>query len=438
MNAAGSIPARPRLSHFRQAMMALFWFGIQAHWSAILLITLPKQAFVMGGDVAKGQTLGLILPTIAIVSMIVAPLFGALSDRIMTPIGRRRPWIIVGTLFNIIGLYGLATFPRANDLSSLPLYIGAAVWVVFWNNVANAPYNALIPDIVAKEQRGSAAGWYGLMSMLGNAVGAATGIIFTKNSVTDLTAIYIAVGFLMLFSMLGTVFFTSEPRNAEKLPPFRLAEFLRSVLDPLRDHDFRWVFWTRFLMVMGFFTVQEFLQFYFRDVVKDFILFGRQAAQNPESAVSVFGLMLLLGAVASSLVAGVLSDRFGRKVMVYVSSALQAAVPLIFLFFTSFDLAVLMGIVFGLGYGAYQAVDWALASDVLPSETDNAKDMGVWHIAFTLPQLVLLPAGVMLDYFQTAGRRIGQANLGYDVVFVIAALCFVLGTVLVRKIRKVR
>src|SRR5581483_7187527 len=315
MNATGTAPARPRLNHFQQAMMALFWFGIQAHWSAILLITLPKQAFIMGGDEAKGQTLGLILPTIAIVSMIVAPLFGALSDRIMTPIGRRRPWIIVGTLFNIIGLYGLAVCPRENDLSSLPLYIGAAIWVVFWNNVANAPYNALIPDIVAKEQRGSAAGWYGLMSMLGNAVGAATGIIFTKNGVTDLNAIYISIGVLMMLSMLGTVFFTSEPRNVEKLPPFRFREFLRGVFDPLRDHDFRWVFWTRFLMVMGFFTVQEFLQFYFRDVVKVFTLFGRNVAENPESAVSVFGLMLLLGAVASSLAAGVLSDRFGRKVM---------------------------------------------------------------------------------------------------------------------------
>jgi MFS family permease len=429
---------RPRLSHFRQAMMALFWFGIQAHWSAILLITLPKQAFIMGGDRAKGQTLGLILPTIAIVSMIVAPLFGALSDRIMTPLGRRRPWIIVGTLFNIVGLYGLASFPRENDLSSLALYIAAAVWVVFWNNVANAPYNALIPDLVAKEQRGSAAGWYGLMSMLGNAVGAATGIIFTRNGVTDLNAIYLAVAVLMFVSMLGTVSFTQEPRRTEKLPAFHLAEFLRSVLDPLRDHDFRWVFATRFLMVMGFFTVQEFLQFYFRDVVRDFSLFGNRVAENPEAAVSVFGLTLLLGAVASSLVAGVLSDRFGRKVMVYVSSALQAAVPLTFLFFTSFNLAVVMGIVFGLGYGAYQAVDWALASDVLPSETDNAKDMGVWHIAFTLPQLVLLPAGLLLDYLQAVGRRTGRGNLGYDVVFLIAAVCFVLGTVLVRKIRKVK
>ena len=43
-----------------------------------------------------------------------------------------------------------------------------------------------------------------------------------------------------------------------------------------------------------------------------------------------------------------------------------------------------MGIVFGLGYGAYISVDWALATDVLPSMDDYARDMGVWHVALTL------------------------------------------------------
>lgn len=35
----------------------------------------------------------------------------------------------------------------------------------------------------------------------------------------------------------------------------------------------------------------------------------------------------------------------------------------------------------GVGYGAYQAVDWALALDVLPKGSNIAKDMGVWHVA---------------------------------------------------------
>src|SRR5881275_1745966 len=94
--AAAALPSAVRMSHVRQAFLSLFWFGLQAHWAAILLITLPQQAFIIGGDAAKGQTLGIVLLLGAAVSMLAAPLFGALSDRTLTRFGRRRPWIVVG------------------------------------------------------------------------------------------------------------------------------------------------------------------------------------------------------------------------------------------------------------------------------------------------------------------------------------------------------
>ncbi|HUI87231.1 MAG TPA: MFS transporter [Anaerolineales bacterium] len=438
MSTDEQIAPRARVSHFRQAMMALFWFGIQAHWAAYLTIILPQQAIYIGGDAHKGETQGWVLLFVPIVSMVVAPLFGSMSDRIVTPFGRRRPWILAGTLLNIIGLFGLAYLPRQNDLSSLPIYIAVAVWVCFWNNFATAPYNALIPDIMPPEQRGSAAGWYGLMSMLGNAAGVGTGILFTAHGKTDITAIYYFIAVLFFLSMVFTVVFVQEPRVVTKPPPFQFGTFIHTLLDPLRDHDFRWVFWTRFMMVMGFFVVQQYLQYYFRDVVRNFTFFGVSLASNEVEAFTVFGLMLLIGAVISSLSAGILSDRFGRKLMVYISSALQAVVPIVFIFFTNYSLAVILGIVFGLGYGAYQSVDWALASDVLPSEDDYAKDMGVWHVAFTLPQLAVFITGFVLDGLQSVGRAHGNPNLPYMVIFAFAVICFILGTVLVRRIKKVR
>ncbi len=112
-------------------------------------------------------------------------------------------------------------------------------------------------------------------------------------------------------------------------------------------------------MIMGTYTVQEFLQYYMRDVVGSFNLFGMTVAENAESAVSFFIIALLIGAIASSLTAGILSDRVGRKKMVYAASALQAIVPFILIFFHSFWVVVALGIVFGLGYGAYGSVDWA-------------------------------------------------------------------------------
>ncbi len=420
-------------------MLSLYWFATSVLWTAVLITTLPSQAYTIGGDAVKGGTLGVILLIGAFVSMVVAPLFGAISDRTITRWGRRRPWLVLGTLLSLIGLVGLAYFPRANDLSSLPLFIVAFVWVEFWNNVATAPYAALIPDIVPAEQRGSASGWYGMMNVLGSFVGGIAALIFTQNGVTDIVSIYYLLAVILFLGMLGTVIFVKEPPAAKTPPPFKWSEFARSLISPFRDHDFRWVFWTRFLMIMGTYTVQEFLQYYMRDVVGSFNLFGMTVAENAESAVSFFIIALLLGAIASSLAAGILSDRLGRKKMVYAASVLQAIVPFVLVFFHSFWLVVALGIIFGLGYGAYGSVDWAMVSDVLPSEADHAKDMGVWHVAETLPQVVSVPiAGLLLDRFQVIGQQQNQPNLGYTVIFLLAVIYFVLGTVLVRKIRRVR
>jgi MFS family permease len=423
------------LPAFRQALLSFYWFATQVHWSAILVILLPAQARLIGGETLKGTTLGQVLLIGALVSMVVAPVFGAISDRIVTRWGRRRPWLVVGSSMNAIGLVALAAIPSVPG--SLGWFIAAFMWIEFWNNVATAPYSALIPDVVPPGQRGAAAGWLGLMTMLGNFAGALAG--FALGSV-GISGMYLILSAIILIGMLGTVLFTPEPQPPRNIPPFRWSEFLRGLYEPLvRSLDFRWVFLTRFLITMGIFTVQEFLLFYFTDVMRVFNLFGIVVLESAASAVTVFVAMLLVGAIGSTLTAGILSDRYGRKAMVYIASVLQGVVPLAFIFFSNFNFAVILGIVFGLGYGAYQSVDWALATDVLPSTDDYAKDMGVWHVASVFPQVVATPiAGSLLDKFQAVGQANGLPTLGYTIIFMIAVVYFALGTVFVTKIRGVR
>jgi MFS family permease len=432
--------ARPRMSAWRQAALSLYWFATNAHWTAILITLLPLQAELIGGPEFKGTTLGQILAVGAFVSMVVAPLFGAWSDRVRTRWGRRTPFLVAGTVGNVLGLLALAFIPSVP--SALLPYVVAFMWIELFNNLATAPYSGLIPDIVPTELRGSASGWLGLMSTLGNFLGGVTGLAL--GVVGGITGAYILLAVIMLAGMLGTVLTVREP-EPPAVEPFRWGAFLRGLAEPFKSRDFAWVFWTRFLVTLGTFTVQSFLLFYMKDVIAGgaetfaYSFFGVVLAHNAAEATSFFVLPLLAGAVLSSLAAGVLSDRYGRKLMVYISGGLQALVVGIFLFFSGFELAVVLGLVFGVGYGAYQAVDWALASDVLPSEDDYAKDMGVWHVSFTLPQVLAVPiGGVLLDTFQRVGREIGHQNLGYSVLFVLAFAYFALGTVLVRQVRGVK
>ncbi len=120
---------------------------------------------------------------------------------------------------------GSGVFSARNDLSSLPLFILAFMWVEFWNNVATAPYAALIPDIVPAEQRGSASGWYGLMNVLGSFVGGVAALIFTQNGVTDIASIYYFMAAIMFLGMLGTVMFVKEPPVTKAPPAFKWGVF---------------------------------------------------------------------------------------------------------------------------------------------------------------------------------------------------------------------
>lgn len=221
-------------------------------------------------------------------------------------------------------------------------------------------------------------------------------------------------------------------------PPPTLPERVASVVRPLQSHDFRVVFLTRFLMQMGILTVQEYLQFYLKDAIgPDFIISGTLVADTPEKAVSLLFLPVLLGGFVSSLVAGFVSDSTGgkRKQIVYASGTLMAGTCVLFAFTRSYAFDMVLGLAFGVGFGAFSVMDWALATDVLPNKDEYAKDMGIWSLALVLPQVIAAPvAGYLLDYFQQVGPGY---NLGYTVIFLVSVIYFGAGTYFVKYIHSV-
>jgi len=126
-----------------------------------------------------------------------------------------------------------------------------------------------------------------------------------------------------------------------------------------------------------------------------------------------------------------LQHKYGRKLLVYLSTGLMAlmmgVLMLVSLKFPYLYGVAACGAMFGVGYGAFLAVDWALALDSLPPEADTAKDMGIWHIAFVFPQVVApIISGTIITMLKA--RSVNQA---YAAVFAISCLWFVLSTVFV-------
>ncbi|MCL6569966.1 MAG: MFS transporter, partial [Meiothermus silvanus] len=150
-------------------------------------------------------------------------------------------------------------------------------------------------------------------------------------------------------------------------------------------------------------------------------------------ALGIILLLLSLAGAVTAIVGGVLSDRIGKKRIVFLAGGIMASAAVGFALTQSYALAVLIGLVFGLGYGAYISVDWALATSVLPDPSKHARDMGIWHMALVFPQLFQGLFGQILD----AGNRASPGG-GYPILFAIAVIFFALGTVFVSRVRGVR
>src|SRR5579859_5208943 len=129
----------PRIPWTQILAISIFWLALNFHWAALGIIILPSQVFKIVGDAQKGSALAFVLVPGAFVSLFANPLFGLLSDRTRGRLavwGRRRPYILLGTLVNIGGLVWMAL---ARDIPSLAI---AYVIVQFSNNAATAPFHA--------------------------------------------------------------------------------------------------------------------------------------------------------------------------------------------------------------------------------------------------------------------------------------------------------
>ena len=83
-----------------------------------------------------------------------------------------------------------------------------------------------------------------------------------------------------------------------------------------------------------------------------------------------------------------LQSAFCNYICRYISAVLMSIASVLFSVNRNFTFAVVLAVIFGLGYGGFSVIDWAMATDVLPSNKDFAKDMGIWSLALVLPQVI--------------------------------------------------
>src|SRR5512138_2092978 len=148
-----------RISVGRMIVMNTYWVGLSFMWNALHPIVLPAVLLNYVPDEKKNTYLGLLTFMGLIIAMVVQPISGALSDGWKSRMGRRRPLIILGTLFDFVFLSILA-------------WLGGLVWLFIGyiglqlsSNIAHGPLQGLLPDRVPQTQLGVASSLKTFMDM---------------------------------------------------------------------------------------------------------------------------------------------------------------------------------------------------------------------------------------------------------------------------------
>jgi MFS family permease len=136
--------------------------------------------------------------------------------------------------------------------------------------------------------------------------------------------------------------------------------------------------------------------------------------------------------ILGTLPAGKLADRYSKRLILALSCLICLLAGMGFLFARDLTVVYIAVGIFGAGFGVFQAVDWALACNLLPQEAP-AKYMGVWGIADTLPQVVAPLIAGPIAYVVNVQVAMG---MGYRVLMMLAMVYWALGTVAIRFIRE--
>ncbi len=367
-----------------------FWVPLHFQDTALPTITIPAAVAVLAPR-DHIRAVSLVLALMALLAMIVPPIAGAVSDAGRRRGVPRRALIWLGAAIDIVALVSLA------GVHSFAMLVVFVLLATMGANISLAAYQAMIPDVVPHDQWGTESGIRNVATLVGVILGFAVAAGTTIAATFVGVAVALAVGGALL---LG--------QREDRIPD--QPEEHAHVSD---WHDFTVVFVARLFLAFGLALLMTYVLYFFRDILH---------AGNPSVGTALVGFASLAGAIASGIYLGWLSDRVPRKIIVALCGIPMALAAAGFAAFPDEHWMYGFAVLFGIGFGGIMSTGWALAIDSVPKLRDVARDLGIWGIAQNAPQVVApLIGGAVLSAF-------GNAEIGYQVLFCGAALCFVLGS----------
>ena len=412
--------ARPTasLSVGHLARISLYWLGLTAIDGAVGVFTQNRLNYNGFADPLEvGRILFLLSIPVAVLSILIQPTVGAISDYTVSRWGRRKPYIVFGSLLDLVFLAGIA-------LASNVLILGVfASLLAISTNIARGPFQGYVPDLIAERQVGLASALVGMMQILGNV----TGFLLVSLAVGlgRMELAIAAVAIVELVTMVAVVV-----RVSPGLPPMDRAgrswvEIAKTAwgTDILRERSYVWLVASRLFFLMGGAMLVNLVITYLK----------QSHGQTVEQANGT-NLVILVIVVIANLLAIVpsarVSDRIGRKPVIYASCLVGSAGLAITALAPSIPVALVGAALFGASAGTFLAVDWALITDIIP-RANSGRYMGLSNVATgSSTVFAVMTGGLTLDLF----NNLFGLGTGPRAAYLLGAVYYLVAIVLLRPV----
>ena len=363
-----------------------------------------------------------VLDTIGAAFAIVwQPAIGAISDNARFSLGRRRPFIAIGVVGDIIFLTLIAF------VTSYWALLVVYVFFQMASNTAQGPYQGMLPDQVPANQRGEASGYYGLMNMLGTIVGfLVVGALLipthhVRLAILTLPLVVAIAGVLVIFGV------PDRRRTSASSQPLARSVFLSFAIDTKRYRDFAWLMVSRLFFLMAPVGISTY--------AFNFIRYTFNYSEGKASLfASALQAVVVIFAAILCMTAGFLAERYGKKRLIAAACIIGAVGSSLLIFAPSLPWILGFGLIVGISLGIFLSVDWAFMTDLIP-KAEAGRYMGVSNIATASAGLIARPIlGPIIDAFNNNRT----SAVGYRVMFGIVTGFFLIALLTLRPVREIK
>lgn len=251
--------------------------------------------------------------------------------------------------------------------------------------IRGAPRDALLAAEVPYEKRGLAFGFNRAADHLGAVFGPIVASIllwiYAENpqspTVSEYQNVFLLASIPVVIGLFVIVFFVKEDGKNE------LDETIEKTRIKLSLNEFDGNF-KRFLLIIALFTLSN--------STDAFLLLRAGEAGIPTPLLPILWMFLHFSKVVSSLIGGSLSDKFGRKKLIFSGWILYALVYAGFAFISEAWQAWALFLIYGVYFGLTEGAEKALVADLVPAEKRGTA-FGFYNLAFGI---TVFPASLLL------------------------------------------